>query len=159
MQNINSLQSEALKLTERYFDGHTTLAEERRLRQLLANPQLMGAELDEARAVLGYVAVTPAQSARKPIVMPWRTVVSVAASVALVVILGVAFFVKKEAYGALECIAYVDGERIENPDHVVEIMQSELSLMGEASAEVHEDIATELNAFSEVMNQSNNEKL
>lgn len=159
MQNIKSLQSEDLKLTERYFDGLTTLAEEKRLRQLLANPQLKGAKLDEARATLSFAAVSPVTAARKPRVMPWRTVASVAASVALVVALGAAFFTDGGGHSDGACIAYVDGKRIENPDHVVEIMRSELSAMGEASAEVQDDIATELNAFSEVMNQTNNEKL
>ena len=49
------LMQEALELTARYFDGDTSLAEERRLRALLAEPGLMAEELDEARAVMGFV--------------------------------------------------------------------------------------------------------
>lgn len=159
MSSIISLQKEALRLTERYFAGETSLEDERRLRQLLAMPELEGDSLDEARAVFGFAAVSPLAKPGKES-SSWRVVMKVAASVALLFAIGVSFYaVSDSEYIGRDSVAYVDGERIDNPVLVAEIMHSELSLLGEATAEVREDISSELSEFSKVLNHSDNRKL
>lgn len=160
MSSIISLQKEALQLTERYFAGETSLEDERKLRQLLAMPELEGDSLDEARAVLGFAAVSPLAKPGKGSSSSWRVAMKVAASVALLFAIGVSFYaVSDSEYIGRDSVAYVDGERIDNPVLVAEIMHSELSLLGEATAEVREDISSELSEFSKVLNHSDNRKL
>ena len=58
MKNNNNISDhdELLRLVNRYFEGDTSLAEERNLRRLLAQSSCTDAPVEEARAVMGVFA-------------------------------------------------------------------------------------------------------
>ncbi len=58
------MQNEIYELIERYFNAETTLEEERRLRQLLAEMPPGDQLADEAEAVMGFSLCAPAERKR-----------------------------------------------------------------------------------------------
>lgn len=157
MTDTKLLQQEAETLAQLYFEGETTLAQERRLGELLRDAGITGALANEARAVMSFAAMPVAAPESGRSGFSWRAVVSVAASVACVATLGLG--VLTIGSRSDDCIAYVDGHRIDNDSKVVEMMHAELALAADVSNEVDEDIVSELSVFSEVLNDNNNEKL
>lgn len=159
---MNRKTNEANRLIARYFDGLTSTAEERRLRQLLADAEVTGREADEARAVLSYAAmsgrtVSVATAERQhPPVRRWSAAASVAASIVAAATLGWWAFAGGGAAGdqSADCIAYVDGHRIDDPQQVRDIVDTELSLFGQASDAVADDITDDLNSISSAINST-----
>lgn len=158
---MNRKTNEANRLIARYFDGLTSTAEERRLRQLLADAEVTGREADEARAVLSYAAMSGrtasvATAERQRPVRRWSTAASVAASIIAVATLGWWAFAGDGDAGdqSADCIAYVDGIRIDDPQQVRDIVDTELSLFGQASDAVADDITDDLNSISSAINST-----
>lgn len=77
---------ELLRLVDRYFEGETSLEEERLLRRLLAESESRSAEVEEARAVMGLFACarSGAPCRRKERRSLWFPI-SVAASIAVII--------------------------------------------------------------------------
>lgn len=141
-------------LIQLYFDGETTLEQERELRALLADPKVTGEEADEARAVIGFAMSSPASapaarkaSPRKPSHI--MAAVSVAASVAVVAMVGYGIFHPRHNS---ECLAFVDGNMITDSEVVMEMVETDLSALGQASSDVSSDITDELDAISSAIN-------
>lgn len=81
------------RLIDSYFEGTTSLAEEKLLRRLLAESDDRSEAAEEARAVLGVFAVSrrlpsaaPVSTSRRKRRLPLRAVASVAASLAVIII-------------------------------------------------------------------------
>ena len=90
--NNNDVNDELLRLVDRYFEGETSTAEERRLRTLLAVSDSEAEEVNAARAVMGVFATARrAGDDAGSVKSPRRrrrallATVSVAASVAIII--------------------------------------------------------------------------
>ncbi len=151
--------SDLQKLIDLYFNGLTTLEQEQRLRDILADPSVTAPGADDVRAVMSFAAMTPAESAqsdgrRVPL---WLRVSSVAASAAVIATAG--FFMLNRPSAADGCLAYVDGVRVEDAGRIKEIVDSDLKLFGEASGDVSSDIEDDLLELSAAMNTANTSAL
>lgn len=145
-------QHELDRLIARYFDGETSLAEERRLRLLLARPEATGDAADEARAVMGVFAAQRAAmhtQRRTRRTAPWR----VAAAITLIAGVAVALLLPRHEVG--NYTAYCDGTEITDRDHVLAFMQADLSAMGHAAADLGTSVAAD---FGEMSNAITSEK-
>lgn len=138
--SINELQH-IHQLIQRYFDAETTLTEERELRRLVA--PLAGSkdpEIQEVRAVLGYLSAAPRKQKRSH--SRWVAIGSVAAAIAVVAIIGVKLIFGNDSPS--ECYAYVGIERITDRAAVEESILNDLEVISEASEDIDNDINTDL---------------
>ena len=145
-------QHELDRLIARYFDGETSLAEERRLRLMLARPEATGDAADEARAVMGVFAaqrasMRPQRRAHRS--APWQA----AAAIALIAAVAVALLLPRPDAGSYT--AYCDGTEITDRDNVLAFMQADLSVMGRAAADLGTSVAAD---FGEMSNAITSEK-
>ena len=138
------------KLINRYFDGDTTLDEERALRRALATPPRNASKTDaladEARAVMGFSLAAPARKTRH--VMPWRGV----AAVAVTAIVDTSILTGNFGHNEPEYVAYLNGEKIADSNTVMNLMLSDLHEMGAASESMESDISENFNAIADAMN-------
>ena len=82
------MQNETYELIERYFNAETTLEEERRLRQLLAEIPPGDQLADEAKAVMGFSLCAPRRKKARLIPQGIRAWLSAAAAIAIVFTIG-----------------------------------------------------------------------
>lgn len=115
------------ELSVKYFDAETTEEEEARLRAFAATTE--DPDFVELRAVMGFVSMgrrleyeAKEGASRASIRTYWR-IAGVAASLLLLV--GLAAFWPK-ALTEPDCVAYVNGHEVTNPDQVMELMQQTL---------------------------------
>lgn len=139
-----------LRLIELYFEGETTLEQERELRRMLATSPLRTPEVEEARAVLGVVAMMPRERViRRPSrFIPVIQRVAAAAAI-LVAVIGISVYLthvpEAPADNGDECFAYIGQEEVRDPKVVLDIMHEQLSYMAAVSDEVNQDIENNLN--------------
>lgn len=139
-----------LRLIELYFEGETTLEQERELRRMLATSPLRTPEVEEARAVLGVVAMIPRE---RVIRSPSRFIPVIqrvaAAAAILVAVIGISVYLthvpEAPADNSDECFAYIGQEEVRDPEVVLDIMHEQLSYMAAVSDEVNQDIENNLN--------------
>lgn len=129
-------------LIDRYFEAETTEAEERELRLALAATKCRSAKIDEARAVMGYLAIGRNEARRRRIFTLPRVaaVAAVCAAVALPLM-------QRADSGADRCVAYVGRTEITDSRRVLQMMHSDLALMGEASQSLESDVASQLSTL------------
>lgn len=132
-------------LIDRYFEAETTEAEERELRLALAATKCRSAKIDEARAVLGYLAIGRNEARRRriftlPHVAAAAAVAAVCAAVALPLM-------QRADSGADRCVAYVGRTEITDSRRVLQMMHSDLALMGEASQSLESDVTSQLSTL------------
>lgn len=144
------LMQEALELTARYFDGDTSLAEERRMRALLAEPGLMAEELDEARAVMGFVLFDKPKDHGRRQAHAW---IRAAAGIAAVVSAAISFMLipgnrSADSVTGQQCVAYVGGRKVTDRDVVFAMVYRDLSEFSDAFTEVNEQIDGQLSEFA-----------
>lgn len=135
-------------LIDRYFEGETTLDQERQLRQLLATTTDDSPDIAEARAVLG-VTKKIAGSRRRPYFKRF-VVSSVAASVIVAVLIGGAVLSRQQTQHPV-MMAYVGGEKTTDTDDVLAIMHSQLSSISTADREVNAEIDAQLTVMSDLI--------
>lgn len=123
-------------LTERFFDGETSLAEERRLYQLYSEAKTLPADLEALREMmldLGRLdAQIPTLSTQIPTPNPSGGVgggylgvwLSLAASLLLLFTLGSMWYGYERQN---ECVAYVYGERVTDRELVMHEMQTAMT--------------------------------
>lgn len=143
------------RLINLYFEGLTTLDQEQELRRMLDDPSANWPEALEARAVLSYASVSPVRggaSGKRNSLRPLLAAVSAAAVIAIVSVVGWHF---TSPSAAVECIAYVDGRPVNDSQAVMGIIESDLSMLGDASSDVSGEISSELNAISNAINSEN----
>ncbi len=133
--NNNDVNDELLRLVDRYFEGETSTAEERRLRTLLAASDSEAEEVNAARAVMGVFAVArragdDAGSVRAPRRhrRALLATVSVAASVAIII--GAALSVSdisigKQPSGGTMMLASDAGNRQGRHDSIAMLMKGD----------------------------------
>lgn len=145
------------KLIQQYFDGETSLEEERSLlAQLLSMPP--GDDLaDEALAVMVFARYGKAGKKKKA-AFSRRSIykiTSVAAACVASVALCIGFFSylsnPGNSFSNEECVAYIGGEKIENESMVMSLIADQLDEMSVASDAVEKEINDDLNDIREIM--------
>ena len=132
-------------LTDRFFDGTTTLEEEQELYDYYRREQALPADLDQLRRLfLDFAAVEfadePAAERQAPTPRRWLRW-AVAACAALTIAAGAAVWLNSGRQGDDECVAYIYGERTTDRDVVLGEMQKTMAAVADdGSDEVEEQL-------------------
>lgn len=119
-------------LIQRYFDATATAGEEERLRAILADPATERTQaVEEARAVMGYTAVARAVSRPHRNNSRWVAAASVAASAAVVALIG--WHSLSAADDDSTAVIYANGRVIHSTEQAIDIMTAQLGAIGEAA--------------------------
>ena len=140
-------------LTERFFEGETTLAEEKELYEYYRSGEVPADLLPLRTMFLGLEAVGMKQeepeqkevplplnatshmpTSRKPIIWKWITA---AAAVVVLLISGASLFWKQQN----ECVAYIYGEKCTDQDVIMHELERNIGMMTEGQ----NDIESQLN--------------
>lgn len=152
-------------LIERYFEADMTPGEEKELLGILLDSDLSDPKVSEALAVMGYARMIKKPAAEKPrrnhLKAVWRPVVTVAASVAGVAVLIAGLVVSQSNTDALlpDSYAYSGGERIDNLQQILSIVESQMSDMSEAQSDMLNEVTADLDEIRGAMNELNDEVL
>ena len=132
-------------LTDRFFDGTTTLEEEQELYDYYRREQALPADLAQLRRLfLDFAAVQftdePAAERQAPAPRRWLRW-AVAACAALTIAAGAAVWLNSGQQGDDECVAYIYGERTTDRDVVLGEMQKTMAAVADdGSDEVEEQL-------------------
>ena len=132
-------------LTDRFFDGTTTLEEEQELYDYYRREQALPADLAQLRRLfLDFAAVEfadePAAERQAPAPRRWLRW-AVAACAALLIVAGAAVWLNSGRQGDDECVAYIYGERTTDRDVVLGEMQKTMAAVADdGSDEVEEQL-------------------
>ena len=132
-------------LTDRFFDGTTTLEEEQELYDYYRREQALPADLAQLRRLfLDFAAVEfadePAAERQAPAPRRWLRW-AVAACAALTIAAGAAVWLNSGQQGDDECVAYIYGERTTDRDVVLGEMQKTMAAVADdGSNEVEEQL-------------------
>lgn len=125
-------QQELEKLIGQYFDGMTTIDEEKALRWTLAQCQWRSEVIDEARVVMGYFASHRQQHHRHKAWATGYRVIGIAASIAILLAVGTYALWHLQQPGD-QCIAYVNGQVVQSDDQVMAMVADDLSRIDNAA--------------------------
>ena len=129
-------------LTDRFFDGTTTLEEEQELYDYYRREQALPAELAQLRQLfLDFAAVqfSDEQAEQQaPIPRRWLRW-AVAACAALLIAAGTAVWLNNGRQGDDECVAYIYGERTTDRDVVLGEMQKTMAAVTDDGSDVVEE--------------------
>lgn len=140
MNNRNSINNNLDSLIERYFEGETSLEEEKLLKAMVARSD--DSRYDAVRAVLGYGVAT-----RKRTALRRRRLGMVsAAAVASIAVVSIAWLnlSTKTGTGNSECYAVVEGRYTSDQSEVLSIMQSDIVDIRSAQEDAGNCIAEQL---------------
>ena len=132
-------------LTDRFFDGTTTLEEEHELYDYYRREQALPADLAQLRQLfLDFAAVQfadePAAERQAPAPRRWLRW-AIAACAALTIAAGAAVWLNSGRQGDDECVAYIYGERTTDRDVVLGEMQKTMAAVADdGSDEVEEQL-------------------
>ena len=124
-------QAELEQLIERYFDGETSVQEELMLRAALADCPWSSETIDEARFTMGYFAAHSHEGQRKAKKTNRRQLIGIAASIAIILAVGVYAWHHQQPDDV--CIAYVNGQVVQDNDKVMALVADDMSKMDNAS--------------------------
>jgi len=144
-------------LINRYFDGETSIADERALRRELARTPLHTPLIEEAKAVIGYslVCAAPAAADRHISGRALRgTWWNVAATLVISVLTVAALLTYSHRHEPDECVAYLNGKEISERNTVMSMMMQNLSEMGQASDRLKTGIADDVGEISDILNST-----
>lgn len=130
-------------LTDRFFDGTTTLEEEQELYDYYRREQPLPADLAQQRQLfLDFAAVRFADEQAVNVNNPRRWLRwAVAACAALLIVAGAAVWLNSGQQGDDECVAYIYGERTTDRDVVLGEMQKTMAAVADdGSDEVEEQL-------------------
>ena len=125
-------------LTTRFFNGETSLDEERRLYELYQSAEELPADLLELREmmldfkVLQAQEVHPQSNPKSKLPRSRFAWLSLAASLLLLFGIGTAWYYKHERQN--ECVAYVYGERVTDRDLVMNEMHTAMASLSDDDA-------------------------
>ena len=131
-------------LTDRFFDGKTTVEEEQELYDYYRREQALPSDLVQLRQLfLDFAAVqfSDEQAEQQaPIPRRWLRW-AVAACAALLIAAGTAVWLNSGRQGDDECVAYIYGERTTDRDVVLDEMQKTMAAVADdGSDEVEEQL-------------------
>lgn len=125
-------------LIERYFNGETSLIEERQLINELMDTRHNSPMANEARAVLGYsIATSRITNSRRS----HKTYPRIAAAVAIIAITTVSLltaFQYNHIRNTDASIAYINGKKITDTDIIMQMMFDSLSSVADATDETND---------------------
>lgn len=145
------------QLIELYFDGLTTLDQERELRRLLSTLSLpCSPEAEAAMAVMGYTSVMACP--QKGVLDTRRRYnrmlrVAAAASVAVLTAVAIGWMGINSNARDNSCLAYVSGVKVSSTEEVMRLMDSQLNSISIAQDGIDEELQEQMNAISEIFNQ------
>ena len=108
------------EMIERYFEATLSEEEETALKAFLASPEGQAPEYDDVRAVMGYFAAGRSIEILRSRSLPqngrklWRRIAAIAASLTIIVTLGVSLYNKNNV-----CVTFVDGRKVTNKEIVM----------------------------------------
>ena len=104
------------EIIERYFEATLSEEEEAALKAFLASPEGQGPKYDEVRAVMGYFAAGRSRrfGSFGKLRNRTRRLIAVAASLAILVTLGVNIYNKSNI-----CVSFVDGKKVTDKEVVM----------------------------------------
>lgn len=147
-----SNQAELEQLINRYFDGETSIQEEQMLREALADCPWSSEAIDEARFTMGYFVAHRKAGQQTSKKSYRRQVIGIAASIAIILAIGIPAMYHSWFASQPQCIAYVNGKVIDNDDAVMALIASDLSKMEDAS----NSMAAQLQSLGEALELDNN---
>ncbi len=124
-------QAELEQLINRYFDGETTVQEEQFLRQALADCHWSSDLIDEARFTMGYFAAHRQETQYAKKSNSRRQLIGIAASIAIILAVGVYAWHQQQSGDV--CIAYVNGQVVQDNDKVMALVADDMSKMDNAA--------------------------
>lgn len=142
-------QAELEQLIERYFDGETSVQEEQMLRAALADCPWSSETIDEARFTMGYFAAHSHEGQRKAKKTYRRQLIGIAASIAIILAVGVYAWHHQQPDDV--CIAYVNGQVVQDNDKVMALVADDMSKMDNAS----NAMTDQLSSLSEALELDN----
>lgn len=150
--NINKINTdELLRNIARYFECMLSDEEERELRYQLARTDLDHPIVEEAKAVMGFQTIRKqvlskkvAAPVRKSPVRKLGVSLSVAASIALIFVVGFSVISSYNNHSRGECIAFVNGRVLTDEDDVWQIVMQDAGELGEALNECQEGISDDM---------------
>lgn len=163
MNTEKQLQERIERLADAYFEGETSLSEEKELRMILAShPEIVTQEAEELRAILGLFAATRVQerpaatTSRKPrmrrVLKPVLAITtSAAATVAILIGLSSQ---DAQAADTEVCFTRVGEITIENPQKVKDAALGEMRLIVEASEELNSSVAADFSLLREGLDET-----
>lgn len=115
-------------LTERFFDGETSLAEEQELYRLFREGDVPEDLLQYRELFMGFEDIRlPRQNESR---RKWGQAIGIAASIAVLLAVGTTLLTRTSKD---ECVAYIYGEKCTDKTIVMQQMQSTLNEMGDIS--------------------------
>jgi anti-sigma-K factor RskA len=147
-----SNQAELEQLINRYFDGETSVQEEQMLRETLADCPWSSEAIDEARFTMGYFVAHRKAGQQTSMKSYRRQVIGIAASIAIILAIGIPAMYHSWFAPQPQCIAYVNGKVIDNDDAVMALIASDLNKMEDAS----NSMAAQLQSLGEALELDNN---
>lgn len=138
-------------LIERYFNGDTTVEEERMLLEELSHGTADTPEANEARAVLGFSLVQPTTRRHGNRHISY---LRAAASITILLATALAGYLRfPDNHTEAECLAYINGERITDSEAVMGLMFEGLSNIADAAEESRTQTIGSLEELVSAMNQ------
>ena len=131
IQHITS-QAELEKLINRYFDGETSIQEEQMLRETLADCPWSSEAIDEARFTMGYFVAHRQEAQRASKRNYRRQLIGIAASIAIILAVG-GYALWHQQQPSDVCIAYVNGNVVEDNNKVMALIANDMSKMDNAA--------------------------
>ena len=147
-----SNRGELEQLIERYFDGETSIQEEQMLRAALVQCRWKSEIIDEARFTMGYFAAHGQQQQHEAPQKRRHRAIGIAASLAIVLGVGVLALLHPHEGATDMCIAYVNGQKIQDNDQVMTMVADDMAMMDHA-ADAMTDQLTSLGEALELDNE------
>lgn len=139
------------RLIERYFNGDTTVEEERTLLDELSHSTVDTPEANEARAVLGFSLVQPTTKRHSHRRISYIRAI---ASIAIFLTTALAgYFLFPDNSTDTECLAYINGKKITDSEAVMGLMFEGLSNIANAAEESKAQTMGSLEELISAMNQ------
>ena len=141
-----SNQAELEQHIERYFDGETSIQEEQMLRVTLADCPWSSEVIDEARFTMGYFAAHCQETERVAKKSNRRKFIGIAASIAIILAIGIPALTHNWFAPQSQYIAYINGKVVANNQKaVMSLIAQDLNTMDMATREMDNAIASDIN--------------
>lgn len=142
-------KDELYNIIDRYFEASLTWEEEHELLNTLLPLEGSDPEIDEALAVMlaSRIPMPRVASARKP----RRLMIGIAASIAVLLAIGIPLIRQARSSPDSGMIAYVAGVKVENPDEIMKIIDTQLNDIGESSELFAQTLGNELDDIRDAL--------
>ncbi len=150
------------ELIECYFNCSLSEDDEMSLRKIISATRIDTPAVREAKAVMGFASAArradmPASTSRsrKPNI---KTRLRYIAAVAAILLAGTGLYLSQlssDRQGQEECVAYVNGQRIDNKEAIMQMMKVDLLTMQTGADNVIDKIDSDFSAIREALGELN----